>query len=89
MSRLTTSAATRPVGSVTVVENSIGNVSVTDVGFQGPRGASAYDIAVAHGFVGTEEQWLVSLRGVTVIDSDETTPPPGTPIGVVVFQRVA
>lgn len=27
------------------------------------RGYSAYEIAVLHGFVGTEEEWLVSLRG--------------------------
>ena len=29
------------------------------------RGASAYDIAVANGFVGTETQWLESLQGRT------------------------
>jgi len=28
---------------------------------QGPRGASAYDVAVANGFVGTQAQWLASL----------------------------
>ena len=27
------------------------------------RGASAYEIAVANGYVGTEEQWLASLKG--------------------------
>ena len=27
------------------------------------RGASAYDVAVADGFVGTEAEWLESLRG--------------------------
>lgn len=32
-------------------------------GTDGDNGASAYDIAVAHGFVGTEEEWLESLRG--------------------------
>jgi hypothetical protein len=32
-------------------------------GPQGPAGASAYDIAVANGFVGTEEEWLASLVG--------------------------
>lgn len=31
----------------------------------GGGGESAYDIAVAHGFVGTEEQWLASLQGPT------------------------
>lgn len=29
------------------------------------RGASAYEIAVANGFTGTEEQWLESLQGRT------------------------
>jgi hypothetical protein len=32
-------------------------------GEQGPAGESAYDIAVANGFVGTEEEWLESLQG--------------------------
>lgn len=27
------------------------------------RGASAYEIAVANGYIGTEEQWLESLKG--------------------------
>ncbi len=30
---------------------------------RGPRGYSAYEIAVQEGFVGTEEEWLVSLVG--------------------------
>jgi len=29
------------------------------------RGASAYEIAVANGYIGTEEQWLESLQGRT------------------------
>ena len=32
-------------------------------GTDGDNGASAYDIAVAHGFVGTEAEWLESLKG--------------------------
>ena len=32
-------------------------------GPQGPEGDSAYDVAVAGGFVGTEAQWLASLEG--------------------------
>lgn len=34
-------------------------------GYQGPmgmRGESAYEIACRHGFIGSEEQWLESLR---------------------------
>lgn len=31
----------------------------------GKNGKSAYEIAVDHGFQGTEEEWLVSLKGAT------------------------
>lgn len=31
--------------------------------FDGPAGMSAYELAVRNGFVGTEEQWLESLKG--------------------------
>lgn len=34
-------------------------------GTQGPQGDSAYAVAVANGFVGTEVQWLASLIGAT------------------------
>lgn len=37
----------------------------------GPGGPSAYEVAVANGFIGTEEEWLASLRG-----------PPGEVIGI-------
>lgn len=33
----------------------------------GAQGLSAYDIAVANGFVGTEEEWLDSLKAKTFI----------------------
>jgi hypothetical protein len=32
-------------------------------GPEGPEGASAYEVAVANGFVGTESEWLASLEG--------------------------
>ena len=32
-------------------------------GPEGPQGLSAYEVAVANGFVGTEEEWLASLVG--------------------------
>jgi hypothetical protein len=32
---------------------------------KGDPGKSAYEIAVEHGFVGTEEEWLESLKGQT------------------------
>lgn len=34
-------------------------------GYLGPRGFSAYQLAVANGFVGTEQEWLDSLTGET------------------------
>ena len=39
-------------------------------GAQGNPGASAYQIAVAAGFVGTEAQWLASLQGVAGVGTD-------------------
>ena len=30
---------------------------------RGPRGYSAYDVAVQNGYTGTEEEWLLSLKG--------------------------
>jgi hypothetical protein len=37
-------------------------------GPQGPEGDSAYDVAVANGFVGTEQEWLDSLSGGSSAD---------------------
>ena len=34
-------------------------------GINGTNGLSAYQIAVSNGFIGTEQQWLVSLKGAT------------------------
>ena len=39
------------------VDGSLANID------RGPRGYSAYEIAVQEGFVGTEEEWLASLVG--------------------------
>lgn len=36
-----------------------------DKGDKGDPGLSAYQVAVANGFVGTEEQWLASLHSAT------------------------
>jgi hypothetical protein len=46
-------------------------------GLPGPRGFSAYEIAVANGFPGTEEQWLASLAtgGVTPYYTHEQSTP--------------
>ena len=37
-------------------------------GQKGDDGKSAYDIAVAHGFVGSEEEWLESLSATLDIE---------------------
>lgn len=42
-------------------------------GVQGPsgsNGASAYDIAVKNGFVGTEKEWLASLQGRSIVKAE-------------------
>jgi hypothetical protein len=39
-------------------------------GPRGPEGDSAYDVAVANGFVGTEQEWLDSLGGGTANIAD-------------------
>lgn len=46
------------VASSVVVESEVGVVTVA-----GPSGLSAYAVAVANGFVGTESEWLASLVG--------------------------
>lgn len=52
-------------------------------GTAGPPGESAYDLAVAAGFVGTVEQWLASLKGPPGVDgapgADGEPGPAGAP----------
>jgi hypothetical protein len=38
-------------------------VAITLTGCLGSEAESAYDIAVRNGFVGTEQEWLESLKG--------------------------
>lgn len=42
-------------------------------GGSGGSGASAYDIAVENGFIGTEAEWLASLKGSDGKDGDKGT----------------
>ena len=39
------------------------NMPVNFSSFSGAQGKSAYDIAVDNGFIGTEAEWLDTLRG--------------------------
>lgn len=38
------------------------NPKVYPKNYRGDKGLSAYEIAVLHGFVGTEQEWLDSLK---------------------------
>ena len=53
----------------TTVNNREGYLYLT-----GRRGYSAYEVAVQNGFVGTEEEWLESLKGESGTPFDELTP---------------
>jgi len=44
-------------------------IFVEDVKIPGPKGDSAYEIAVQNGFVGTETQWLLSLKSSVLLNS--------------------
>lgn len=46
---------------IAVEENVIELVEVAEQGPAGPGGKSAYEIAVANGFIGTEQEWLEAL----------------------------
>lgn len=55
-------------------------------GAQGPQGLSAYQVAVANGFAGTQPEWLASLKGEKGDQGDQG--PPGIP-SVRRIQRIA
>jgi hypothetical protein len=48
-----------------ILVDSDGKLSVSLTGTVGPEGKSAYQLAVAGGFSGTEVEWLASLKGET------------------------
>lgn len=50
-----------PDGEIVVVYEP--EIVFVETSEQGPRGLSAYQTAVANGFIGTEKQWLQSLVG--------------------------
>lgn len=50
----------------------ISNNSTIEFTSIGEPGLSAYQIAVANGFIGTEEQWLESLKGQSYAETFET-----------------
>jgi hypothetical protein len=46
---------------IETIENVV--LEIKDVGIKGDNGKSAYQLAVSNGFVGTEQEWLESLKG--------------------------
>lgn len=54
-----------------LTEKYCANLNVTEV-LHGKDGKSAYQIALKNGFVGTEEQWLESLKGEPGATYDDT-----------------
>jgi hypothetical protein len=63
-------------GEVIRVENQLSTTLVLNrdpsIYIRGERGFSAYQVAVANGFVGTEEDWLESLRIQTELNWNST-----------------
>lgn len=55
----------------------------------GLDGKSAYEIACDHGYVGTEEEWLESLKGKDGITPDMSEYPKTTEVQTIVEQQVA
>jgi hypothetical protein len=62
---------------MTVTTIKTGNLTANVSGTQGAAGASAYQVAVANGFVGSQAAWLLSLKGDPGITVSST--PPATP----------
>ena len=57
-----------------IVEVNLG-IPGADSTIPGPPGLSAYQVAVAEGFIGTEAEWLLSLVGTPGADSTIPGPP--------------
>lgn len=61
-----------PVKEIHSIELDKKVIEVGMTGPQGPKGKSAYDIAVENGFVGNENRWLESLKGDAFTYNDFT-----------------
>ena len=56
---------------------------------KGLDGKSAYEIAVEHGYVGTEEEWLESLRGKDGITPDMSEYPKTSEVTTIIEREIA
>lgn len=55
----------------------------------GLDGKSAYEIAVEHGYIGTEEEWLASLNGKDGITPDMSEYPKTTEVTTIIEREIA
>ena len=70
LNAVVTVSATQLLGRITTVDGALTahlsttpEVVLAQISETGTQGYSAYEIAVINGFVGTEAEWLYSLRG--------------------------
>lgn len=68
---ITVDEMTETVNLAVTEELVVVNLEVSEMGLQGLDGKSAYQIAIENGFVGTEEQWIESLKIIIFEDLDE------------------
>ncbi len=57
-------------------------ITISTVGVAGQRGKSAYEVAVDNGFIGTEQEWLESLKGKDGKDGVNSTSGTGEPVSM-------
>ena len=57
-------------------------ITISTVGVAGQRGKSAYEVAVDNGFIGTEQEWLESLKGKDGKDGVNGTSGTGEPVSL-------
>lgn len=55
----------------------------------GLDGKSAYEIAVEHGYIGTEEEWLESLKGKDGVTPDMSEYPKTTEVTTIIEREIA
>lgn len=84
ISSMPTAGALNGTEVVEVIQSGVNKkIPLSSLQSQGPNGKSAYETAVQNGFVGTESQWLVSLRGLQGLQGPQG--PQGT-IGKSAYQ---
>lgn len=78
LNAVVTVSATQLLGRITTVDGALTahlsttpEVILAQISEAGTQGYSAYEIAVINGFVGTEAEWLYSLRGGVEISAKD------------------